>query len=270
MSGVPEMLASRALEAVPSGIAVADGTTEGLPLVYVNPAFERLMGVPASRALGRPCAQALSGAPGPRALEALGAGETWRDARPGRRADGTPTEIELALAPVRDGAGRLAQVVVVVDDVGARAAPAGHPDDRLRVVNETARAFREEREFDCEFRMVAADGRELRVWERDTIVRDREGRPMLTQGVLVDVTSLRAAEQALRAEHERAQSYLDVAGAIMLALDRDGRVAMLNRAGHELLGYRDGELVGTDWFDTCLPAADRAEARASFAQVMAG
>ena len=330
MSGVPEMLASRALEAVPSGIAVADGTTDGLPLVYVNPAFERLMGVPASRALGRPCAQVLSGAPGPRALEALGAGQTWRDVRPGRRADGTPTEIELALAPVRDGAGRLAQVVVVVDDLAARAAPAGqlddpearyrglveqipavthiadfdepgtlrwispqierllghppaafldeeglwdrliHPDDRLRVVNETARAFREEREFDCEFRMVAADGRELRVWERDTIVRDREGRPMLTQGVLVDVTSLRAAEQALRSEHERAQSYLDVAGAIMLALDRDGRVAMLNRAGHELLGYRDGELVGADWFDTCLAAAERAEARASFDQVMAG
>ena len=28
---------------------------------------------------------------------------------------------------------------------------------------------------------------------------------------------------------------------------------MLNRAGHELLGYRDGELVGADWFPRFVP-----------------
>ena len=330
MRNVDEMLATRALEAVPSGIAVADAISDGLPLVYVNPAFERLTGVAPSRALGGPCARALDGAPGPRALEALRAGETWREVLPRRSADGSPTTIELALAPVRDGAGRLVQVIAILDDAAARAVPVSplgdaaeryrgliehipavtyisdfdeagtlrwispqvqallghppeafladqglwdrliHPDDRLRVANETARVFREEREFECEFRMLAADGHELHVWERDAIVRDGEGRPLLTQGVLVDVSPLHSAEEALRAERDRAQSYLDVAGAIMLALDRDGRVAMLNRAGHELLGYRDGELIGCDWFETCLPADERAEWRMTFDQVMAG
>jgi diguanylate cyclase (GGDEF)-like protein/PAS domain S-box-containing protein len=330
MSGVPEMLATRALEAVPGGIAVADAIADGLPLVYVNPAFERLTGVPAYRALGAPCAHALGGSPGPNALEALRAGETWRDVLPLRLPDGTPAEVELALAPVRNGSGQLVQVIALVGDAAERAVPASapsdaeeryrglieqipavtyisdfdeagtlrwlspqveallgyppeafladdalwdrliHPEDRLRVTNETARVFREEREFDCEFRMIAADGRELHVWERDAIVRDREGRPLLTQGVLVDVTPLHSAEEALRAERDRAQSYLDVAGAIMLALDRDGRIRMLNRAGHELLGYHEGELIGADWFETCLPAADRAEWRSIFDQVVAG
>ena len=277
-----------------------------------------------------PCARALGGAPGPRALESLRAGETWREVLPRRGADGSPTEIELALAPVRDGAGRLVQVIAILDDAADRAVPVSplgdageryrgliehipavtyisdfdgagtlrwispqvqallghppeafladqglwdrlvHPEDRLRVANETARVFREEREFECEFRMLAADGRELHVWERDAIVRDREGRPLLTQGVLVDVSPLHSAEEALRAERDRAQSYLDVAGAIMLALDRAGRIAMLNRAGHELLGYRDGELIGRDWFETCLPPEERAEWRTTFEQVIAG
>jgi diguanylate cyclase (GGDEF)-like protein/PAS domain S-box-containing protein len=330
MSGVPEMLATRALEAMPAGIAVADALADGLPLVYVNPAFERHTGVPPYRALGGPCARALAGSPGPRALEALHAGETWRDVLPLRLPDGTPTQIEVALAPVHDGAGRLVQVIAVVDDATERAEPVsalsdaeeryrgliehipavtyiadfdeagtlrwispqvekllGHPpeafladpslwerlihdEDRLRVTNETARVFHEEREFDCEFRMVAADGREVHVWERDAIVRDLEGRPLLTQGVVVDVTQLHSAEEALRAERDRAQSYLDVAGAIMLALDRDGRIAMLNRAGHELLGYHEGELVGADWFETCMPAADRTEWRAIFDQMIMG
>jgi PAS domain-containing protein len=114
------------------------------------------------------------------------------------------------------------------------------------VANETARVFHDGREFDCEFRMIAADGSEVQVWERDTIVRNADGEPLLTQGVLVDVTPLRAAEDALRAERDRAQRYLDVAGAIMLALDAYGRIVMLNRAAHELLGYPDGELVGRD------------------------
>jgi diguanylate cyclase (GGDEF)-like protein/PAS domain S-box-containing protein len=231
---------------------------------------------------------------------------------------------------VRDGAGRLVQVMAILDDAADRAVPVSplgdageryrgliehipavtyisdfdgagtlrwispqvqallghppeafladqglwdrlvHPEDRLRVANETARVFREEREFECEFRMLAADGRELHVWERDAIVRDREGRPLLTQGVLVDVSPLHSAEEALRAERDRAQSYLDVAGAIMLALDRAGRIAMLNRAGHELLGYRDGELIGRDWFETCLPPDERAEWRTTFEQVIAG
>jgi diguanylate cyclase (GGDEF)-like protein/PAS domain S-box-containing protein len=323
------MLASRALEAAPSGIAIADATEEGLPLLYVNPAFERITGRPASAVLGSPCARVLHGAPGAEALEALRAGGVWRDVLPGRRADGSACESELALSPVRDGAARLVQVVVVLDDVGERAAPRSqlanteeryrgliehipavtyvsdfdehgtlrwispqvrallghppeafladetlwdrhvHPDDRARVTRETERAFREEREFDCEFRMIAADGRELRVWERDAIVRDREGRPALTQGVVVDVTSLRAAEDALRAERDRAQRYLDVAGSIMVALDADGRILMLNRAGHELLGYRDGELVGHDWFATCLPDDSRDDLRETYGDVVA-
>jgi diguanylate cyclase (GGDEF)-like protein/PAS domain S-box-containing protein len=330
MSGVPEMLATRALEAAANGIAIAEATSDGLPLVFVNPAFERLVGLPAHRTLGASCATVLGGAPGPHALEGLRAGETWRDVLPWRRGDGSPCELDLVLSPVRDGSGRLIHVVAMLDEVGDRVVPGpglgeaeerfrglieripavtyisdfdeagtlrwispqvedllGHPpaafladhglwdrlihdDDRRRVANETARVFRDEREFDCEFRMVAADGRERHVWERDAIVRDREGRPLLTQGVLVDVTPLRAAEEALRAERDRAQRYLDVAGAIMLALDAEGRIVMLNRAAHELLGYRDGELVGRDWFEACVPADERAEQRASFREVVAG
>lgn len=329
MSGVAEMLATRALEAAPAGVAIADATSDGLSLVYVNPAFERLAGVPAGRALGAPCATVLPGAPGCRALEALRAGETWREVLPWRAADGAPSELDLVFAPVTDGAGRLKQVVAFLAEATRTAAGPGlgdaqeryrglvecipavtyisdfdsegtlrwvspqverllghapdafvenqglwdsliHPDDRRRVATETARVFHDEREFDCEFRMIAADGRELHVWERDTIVRNADGRPLLTQGVLVDVTPLRAAEDALRDERDRAQRYLDVAGASMLALDREGRVAMLNRAGHELLGYRDGELTGHDWFETCVPADQRKELRATFDMVVSG
>lgn len=59
------------------------------------------------------------------------------------------------------------------------------------------------------------------VW-RDVVVRDQAGSALYSQGVLLDVTSLRNTEAALRAERDRAQRYLDVADVILLALDADG------------------------------------------------
>ncbi|MGZ4280121.1 MAG: putative bifunctional diguanylate cyclase/phosphodiesterase [Solirubrobacteraceae bacterium] len=144
-----------------------------------------------------------------------------------------------------------------------------HPDDVQRVVAETARVFHDQDAFRCEYRLIAADGTERVVWERDTVVRDASGAPLYTQGVIVDISDLRAAEETVRLERDRAQRYLDVAGTAVLVLDLEGRVLMLNRAGHELVGRADGELVGCDWIGTCVPAGERAAVREAFAAVVA-
>lgn len=144
-----------------------------------------------------------------------------------------------------------------------------HPDDRARVIAETARVFHEGADFDCEYRMLAVDGTERVVWERDAIVRDDAGRPLYTQGVIVDVSALRGAEHQLRVERDNAQRYLDVAGTAVLVCDLEGRVLLLNRAGHELAGRRDGELAGHDWIETCVPPTERATVRAGFRRLLA-
>ena len=85
-----------------------------------------------------------------------------------------------------------------------------------------------------------------------------------------DITIRKQAEAALRAERDRAQRYLDIAGVIIVALDADGAVTLLNRRGYELLGYGEAELVGRNWFDKCVPAAARADAKTTFGRLMAG
>ena len=85
-----------------------------------------------------------------------------------------------------------------------------------------------------------------------------------------DITIRKQADAALRAERDRAQRYLDIAGVIIVALDADGAVTLLNRRGYELLGYGEAELVGRNWFDKCVPAAARADAKTTFGRLMAG
>jgi PAS domain S-box-containing protein len=79
----------------------------------------------------------------------------------------------------------------------------------------------------------------------------------------------RAAREAERAA-EQAQRYLEVAGVILVALDRDGRVLMINRQGANLLGYDEREIVGTNWFERFVPARLRDELRAVRERVEAG
>ena len=145
-----------------------------------------------------------------------------------------------------------------------------HPDDVGRVRAEERRAWGTHEAFDLEFRMVARDGRELWVWDKEVLVRDGTAQQHLSQGVLMDVTPVRATESALRDERHRAQRYLDIAGAIIVVLDPDGRVALLNRAGHELLGHEDGALLGRDWFDAVIPEAERRAARSWYEHMVDG
>lgn len=71
-------------------------------------------------------------------------------------------------------------------------------------------------------------------------------------------------ETALRAEKEAAQGYLDVAGVILLVLNVDGTVRLINRKGCEILGYTEDQILGHDWFATCLPLRLRDEFRTLF------
>jgi diguanylate cyclase (GGDEF)-like protein/PAS domain S-box-containing protein len=138
-----------------------------------------------------------------------------------------------------------------------------HPADRERVILEEHRSHEQARTFDCEYRLIAADGRVVWVCDRDTIVRDDGGDPLCTQGILVDVTARKLAEA-------RAQHYLDVAGTILLVLRPDQTVDLLNRHGRELLGYDDGDLIGRNWYDVIVPEEDRGARRANFGRVLRG
>ena len=52
-----------------------------------------------------------------------------------------------------------------------------HPDDRERVLAAERSTYEQATPYEGEFRMIAADGRVVWIWERDTVIRDEEGRP---------------------------------------------------------------------------------------------
>ncbi len=104
--------------------------------------------------------------------------------------------------------------------------------------------------------------------EVDFIVRPVSSRELLAR--VRAVVRLKDAHEALKAERDRAASFLDLVQAVVVALDREGTITLINRKGAQVLGWAPDELVGRNWFQTCLPASVRDEVWAVFRRIMAG
>ncbi len=71
-------------------------------------------------------------------------------------------------------------------------------------------------------------------------------------------------------EKARADSYLNLIGGIVVALDKKGKVTLINRGGEKMLGYTSEELVGKDWFEQCIPQRKRNDVREVFSKMLSG
>jgi len=81
---------------------------------------------------------------------------------------------------------------------------------------------------------------------------------------------LAQSKDQLQHERDLSRTYIDIAGAMLVVLDRDGRVQLINQRGAEVLGYEKEEILGHDWFNEFLPPDDRVRVRAAFDALMAG
>lgn len=72
-----------------------------------------------------------------------------------------------------------------------------HPDDRGRTLALRRTAADEGRDHELEYRMLAADGREVWVRDRVTVVRGADGEGRQLMGLILDITERKRTEEAL-------------------------------------------------------------------------
>ncbi len=83
-----------------------------------------------------------------------------------------------------------------------------------------------------------------------------------------DIGERKRAEAALSAERDRARRYLDLSPVLFVALDRDGRVSLVNRQTSEVLGRAEEEIVGRPWFDEFVPTQEKKRLATLFGRLM--
>ncbi|MEK6480303.1 PAS domain-containing sensor histidine kinase [Catalinimonas sp. 4WD22] len=89
-------------------------------------------------------------------------------------------------------------------------------------------------------------------------------------GFIMNISERKNAELALKKEKAVAQQYLDVAASIFLVIDREGKVVLINRKGTQIMGYREDEVKGKNWFDHFLPVHDKERVKGVFDKLIHG
>ena len=98
---------------------------------------------------------------------------------------------------------------------------------------------------------------------------DADGKLLGFRGTERNITDRIHAEAALRQEKERAQQYLDIAGVMIVALNRESRVTLINKKGCDLLGCKEEEALGKDWFLNFLPVRVQEKVKSLSLRVLA-
>ncbi|MEJ2560495.1 MAG: PAS domain-containing protein [Anaerolineae bacterium] len=85
-----------------------------------------------------------------------------------------------------------------------------------------------------------------------------------------DFTERVRADEALRQEHDFISAVLDTAGALVVILDREGRIVRFNRACEQTTGYSFDEVRGKLLWDLFLIPEEVEPVKAVFEELQAG
>jgi len=95
-------------------------------------------------------------------------------------------------------------------------------------------------------------------------VTDKEGNLVGAVHITRDINNNKKVEEALKRERDFAENLFKTTQAIVLLLDREGRIKHFNPYMEQISGYRLEEVKGKDWFTTFLPKHEQKRIRELF------
>jgi PAS domain S-box-containing protein len=116
-----------------------------------------------------------------------------------------------------------------------------HPEDVEWCIKFCTQATQQGQDHEFEYRMIAADGRT--VWLHDVVsVQLAPHGPERLTGMMIDVTTRKVAETALKESEERFRQVFEGSAAGMVISDASGQILRANQSFCDLVGFPEDEL----------------------------
>lgn len=129
-----------------------------------------------------------------------------------------------------------------------------HPDDMERVGSEVRRyAEADVEEYTQVYRILTKSGDIRWIEDQTSVVRDAAGVKTHNQGILVDITERKLAEDALRKSEEKFRRIVETAAEGFILMDEDLVIFEVNDAYCRMLGYSREEIIGKRSIDLATP-----------------
>ena len=115
---------------------------------------------------------------------------------------------------------------------------------------------------------VRKDGKEFPLEIGLNPIRMPEGIRVLAS--VVDISERKRADRLLQKERDFIDAVLETAGALVVVLDREGRIQRFNRACEQMTGYSSEEVMGRHVWDLFLISAEVDGVKAVFKELIVG
>jgi PAS domain S-box-containing protein len=117
-----------------------------------------------------------------------------------------------------------------------------HPEDRDTVRGVVAKAPKDRKPFNLEFRITPREGRERIVYARGEVVFDEAGEPVKVRGIAQDISKRKRAEEELRRQKEILQKIFDHAPVMICFFDEEMRLDLVNPEWERRRGWFQEEI----------------------------
>ena len=143
-----------------------------------------------------------------------------------------------------------------------------HPEDRERLLEEITYSLETGEPFSTEYRLLAKSGRV--VWFRDEarVVYDPEGQFLFLQGLALDITERKQAEEALKQTTQTLQTLIQASPLAIITLDPDFKISLWNPGAERMFGWTESEVLGK--YLPVIPEKERIAEEVRLKQEMAG
>jgi PAS domain S-box-containing protein len=142
-----------------------------------------------------------------------------------------------------------------------------HPADKDRWSMEASEMFLSGKPLRSAYRVLARNEKVIWFHCEAKMIRHPDGRPWFIHGVAFDITDLKRTEEELEDERNVVSAILDTVGALVVVLDREGRIVRLNRACEQMTGRSIEQSRGQSVWDLFVAPAEKEQYQAIFQQI---
>jgi len=119
-----------------------------------------------------------------------------------------------------------------------------HPEDAQRIWDEQARCVAEGIDLDVSYRIVRKDGKVRHIHSIGQIFRDANGKPLRLEGTILDVTDMKAAQEALKTSETAFRSLIENQSDVVMRLSPDWTILYASPSISIYKGLKPDEIVG--------------------------
>lgn len=142
-----------------------------------------------------------------------------------------------------------------------------HPEDKERWAAEASQMLLSEKPLRSAYRVLARDGHVVWFQCEAKMIRRTDGQPWFIQGIAFDITDLKRTEEELENERNVISAILDTVGALVVVLDREGRIVRLNRVCEQMTGQPFEQARGQHVWDVFAVEQEKELFQAMFRQM---